>query len=317
MAITFDAPNKLILLDGTTLQSIRSIYSRWVDWVATSDNLKWLPAFTTIADPPNVPVYATLTNGWLVKPLAGSYTLTLNDGFLYTSAGGDPIAASGGVEPRIRYQNPVIAVGYDMSGGGGSESNLGSGQYSVTANIRSAGVPIRATVTILQAGLVVAWGVSDQTGAVTFALSSGNYTVNVTASGFASVVGQALTVSTSGSFTVSLTPQSVTAPAGAGLCAVTVSVRDETGPVPGAIVKANMDTQNSTVDGSLIALTVTTGVTDANGLCVLTLIRKDSFTAGGIYHITATSQFAERPLYDRRVYITNASEVTADKLVPA
>lgn len=112
MAITFDGANKLIQLDGTTTVSIRAIYSRWVDWVATSDNLKWLPAFQTTADPPTVPVYATLLNGWKVKPLAGSYTLTLDDGFLYDGAAGDPITASGGVEPRIRYQNPVIAVGY-------------------------------------------------------------------------------------------------------------------------------------------------------------------------------------------------------------
>ena len=110
MAITFDGASKLILLDGATTVSIRAIYSRWVDWAAS--NLHFLPAFAVIADPPTVPVYATLLNGWKVKPLAGSYTLTLNDGFLYDGAAGDPITSSGGIEPRIRYQNPVIAVGY-------------------------------------------------------------------------------------------------------------------------------------------------------------------------------------------------------------
>jgi hypothetical protein len=113
MAITFDGTTKIIQLDGATTVSIRAIYSRWVDWVAASDNAKYLPAFITTADPPTVPVYATLVNGWLVRPAAGAYTLTLNDGFLYRDGGGDPLTAvSAGTEPRVRYENPVIAVGY-------------------------------------------------------------------------------------------------------------------------------------------------------------------------------------------------------------
>jgi len=114
--ISFDGANKIIQLDGAATVSIRGIYSRWVDWAATSDNLKWLPAFSTVGQPPTVPVYVTLLNGWLVRPLAGAYTLTLNDGFLYVDGGGDPLTAvSSGTEPRVRYENPVIAVGYSTS----------------------------------------------------------------------------------------------------------------------------------------------------------------------------------------------------------
>lgn len=114
MAITFDGTAKIIQLDGAGTVSIRDVYSRWVDWAAT--NLGFLPAFSVIADPPTVPVYATLLNGWLVRPAAGSYTLTLSDGFLYRSGGGDPIApVASGTEPRIRYENPVIAVGYSTA----------------------------------------------------------------------------------------------------------------------------------------------------------------------------------------------------------
>jgi hypothetical protein len=113
MSITFDGPNKLVLLDGSLTVSIRAIVSRWTDWHAVSDNSKYLPAFQTIADPPTVPLYATLINGWLVRPLGGSYILTLNDGFLYRDGGGDPFAAvASGAEPRIRWENPVIAVGF-------------------------------------------------------------------------------------------------------------------------------------------------------------------------------------------------------------
>jgi hypothetical protein len=118
MAITFDGANRIIQLDGAATVSIRGIYSRWVDWAATSDNLKWLPAFSTVGQPPTVPVYVTLLNGWLVRPLAGAYRLTLNDGFLYVDGGGEPITAvSSGTEPRVRYENPVIAVGYESGGG--------------------------------------------------------------------------------------------------------------------------------------------------------------------------------------------------------
>jgi hypothetical protein len=116
MALSFDGPNKLILLDGALTVSIRAIVSRWTDWAATSDNSKFLPAFTTIADPPTVPLYATLINGWLVRPLGGAYILTLNDGFLYRDGGGDPFApVAAGAEPRIRWENPVIAVGFSTA----------------------------------------------------------------------------------------------------------------------------------------------------------------------------------------------------------
>jgi hypothetical protein len=116
MAITFDGSARIILLDGTTTVSIRTMYSDWVRWVALSDNAKFAVAFTTVADPPTVPLYATLVNGWLVRPLGGSYILTLTQGFLYNGAGGDPFSpVTSGAEPRIRYENPVIAVGYSST----------------------------------------------------------------------------------------------------------------------------------------------------------------------------------------------------------
>jgi hypothetical protein len=114
VAITFDGSLRLIYLDGAPSVSIREIYSRWVDWVAQGDNLKWLPAFSTVADPPIIPLYATLLHGWCISPLAGTYTLRLTDGFIYDADGGEPVCEAHGVgqEPRVRYEQPVIAVGY-------------------------------------------------------------------------------------------------------------------------------------------------------------------------------------------------------------
>lgn len=112
MAITLDGNAREIFLDGAPIVSVRDIYSAWVSWSAS--NLQWLPAFVTIADPPTVPVYATLVNGWKVRPLAGLYTLTLNDGFLYTEDNSDPIgdAHGGSQSPRVVYSQPVLAVGF-------------------------------------------------------------------------------------------------------------------------------------------------------------------------------------------------------------
>lgn len=117
--ITFDGPNKIIELDGTLRESIRGIYSRWVDWMAQSDNLKYLPAFSVIADPPKIPVYATLENGWRIRPLgqATPYVLTLFDGFLATAEETDPLLfVSSGANPRVVLESPVIAVGFEMGG---------------------------------------------------------------------------------------------------------------------------------------------------------------------------------------------------------
>lgn len=119
---TFDGPNRLILLDGSHTESLRDIYSRYVDWMAEGDNLKYLPAFTVIADPPKVPLYATLVNGWRIQPLGtvSPYILTFTDGFLYTAEEDDPfVTVASGAEPRIRWENPVVAIGYDMGGSGG------------------------------------------------------------------------------------------------------------------------------------------------------------------------------------------------------
>ena len=115
--ISFDGAGKIISLDSSTIVSITDIYSRWVDWLIVDDNLKYAQAMNVLAQPPVVPTYVTLINDWKIKPFAGSYSLTLNDGFIYTSDSSDPFVASGGAEPRIIWQNPVIAVGYATGSG--------------------------------------------------------------------------------------------------------------------------------------------------------------------------------------------------------
>ena len=49
MTLTFDGPEREILLDTSTLNyTAAGIYSRWKDWAAEQDNLKFPPAFRVV-----------------------------------------------------------------------------------------------------------------------------------------------------------------------------------------------------------------------------------------------------------------------------
>jgi hypothetical protein len=128
MAITFDGPSKRInLTTGTVVVGVRELWSRWVDWQAVSDNAKYLPAFAQVggdeidtAAGTSIPIYAFLQNGWRIKPQEASHTLTVSDGVLLVSGGGDPfVNTAGSYNVRINYQQPVQAITVATGGGGG------------------------------------------------------------------------------------------------------------------------------------------------------------------------------------------------------
>lgn len=131
MAITFDGPTKRINLStGTTTLSVRDLWSRWVDWLAISDNSKYLAAFTSLGGDPidpvagtYIPIYAFLQNGWRIKPFEGNHTLSVTDGIVLVAGGGDPfVSTTGSYVVRINFQQPVQAIGYDTGSGGGGLS---------------------------------------------------------------------------------------------------------------------------------------------------------------------------------------------------
>lgn len=128
MAIAFDGPTKLMTLSaGTTIVSVRDLYSRWVDWLLTGDNSKYVLAFASLGGDDvdagagtKVPVYAFLVNGWKVKPQEANHTLNVTDGILLVSGGGDPfVNTTGSFVVRVNYQQPVQAISFDSGGGGG------------------------------------------------------------------------------------------------------------------------------------------------------------------------------------------------------
>jgi hypothetical protein len=119
MAITFDGPSKTVILtSGTTELDVKELWSRWVDWLLTSDNGKYLFAMEqiggqiiSIANNSYVPLYISLINGWRIRPQESNHTLNVTQGVLLTPDNSDPFVATLGVyNVRVNYQQPVAAI---------------------------------------------------------------------------------------------------------------------------------------------------------------------------------------------------------------
>jgi hypothetical protein len=72
MGVLFDGPNRLIIVASGTLSiDMNNVYSRWKDWVRTSDNSKYLHAFSVVGGEPTVQgqiitPYFFLQNSWKI-----------------------------------------------------------------------------------------------------------------------------------------------------------------------------------------------------------------------------------------------------------
>lgn len=123
MAISFDAANKRIVLDSTSV-SAAEIFSRWEDWAATGDNGKYLPAFRHLGGDDlggglYVANYFFLLNGWRVRPMEANHALTIT-GNLFVEGGGIPVVNTlGAFNVSVQYTVPVQAQGIATGGGGG------------------------------------------------------------------------------------------------------------------------------------------------------------------------------------------------------
>ena len=120
MALTIDPSTKRFILDTDTV-TVQSIYSSWVDWVATSDNSKYLPAFTavggdTLGGGLSIPPYYFLVNGWRIRPMEANQTLVIT-GNLFVDGGGDPIVPTlGSFNVLVKSVIPVQAQGISTGG---------------------------------------------------------------------------------------------------------------------------------------------------------------------------------------------------------
>jgi len=148
MTIMFDGVNKLIILStGTTIQSIKDLWSRWVDWYLTGDNSKYLPAMTQtggdIIDAvagTSIPPYIFLQNGWKIRPQEASHTLNITSGILIVAGGGDPfVDPLGAYTIRINYIQPVEAITVNIAGGGASPTDIATAVWGASTTTTTTG----------------------------------------------------------------------------------------------------------------------------------------------------------------------------------
>lgn len=156
MPIAFDPATKRIVLDSTSV-SAQTIYSAWVDWVVVDDNIKYLPAFRSVGGDDlgaglSIPPYYFLTNGWRIRPMEASQTLTLT-GNLFVDGGGDPVVPTlGNFNVLIKSVVPVQAQGISTSGGGSID--LGALVAAIEASqLLAKEASVRQATNLIQAGL--------------------------------------------------------------------------------------------------------------------------------------------------------------------
>jgi hypothetical protein len=120
--VTFSGTTKKIICDvGTTEIDVMGVYTEWVDWALTSDNLKYKAAFSelggnTINAGTSVPVYGFLINSWKITPDDANHTLAVTGGIILVDGGGDPFDDVAGRTIRINYQQPVQAITVSTGG---------------------------------------------------------------------------------------------------------------------------------------------------------------------------------------------------------
>lgn len=123
MAIIFNPTDRRIVLDSTSV-SATEIYSRWVDWASSSDNLKYPPAFRSVGGDDlggglSIPPYYFLQNNWRVRPMEASQVLTIT-GNLFVDGGGDPVVSTiGSFNVMVKLTVPVLAMGISTTGSTG------------------------------------------------------------------------------------------------------------------------------------------------------------------------------------------------------
>ena len=126
MAITFDPTAKRIILDSTSVTASQ-IWIAWIDWVATGDNSKYLPALMQVGGDALgsglfIPPYIFLLNSWRVRPMEADHDLTIA-GNLFVDGGGTPVVRTlGPYQVNVSYTVPVQAQGISTSGSSGPTS---------------------------------------------------------------------------------------------------------------------------------------------------------------------------------------------------
>lgn len=123
MSIVFDPSAKRIILDSASV-SATEIFSRWEDWAALSDNIKYGMVIRQVGSDDlgsglSIPPYYFLQSGWRVRPMESNHNLTIT-GNLFVEGGGVPVVSTlGTYQVNVNYTVPVQAQGVSTSGSTG------------------------------------------------------------------------------------------------------------------------------------------------------------------------------------------------------
>lgn len=131
MGYTFDGPNRrIILTSGTVSFSVDDMYSRWKDWLLTSDGSLYPEAFRSIGgDPLGASVFAgsyfflQTQYGWRIRPQEASHVLLVNGNLFSEETGVDPFVSTLGTY-NVRIQMQTSSLTQVASGSGFTVADL-------------------------------------------------------------------------------------------------------------------------------------------------------------------------------------------------
>lgn len=144
MPIVFDPAAKRIILDSASV-SATEVFSRWEDWAAQSDNVKYGMVIRQVGGDDlggglSIPPYYFLQNGWRVRPMESNHNLTIT-GNLFVEGGGVPVVPTlGTFQVNVNYTVPVQAQGISTSGGGGPSASAIADE--IMARLAAATIPV-------------------------------------------------------------------------------------------------------------------------------------------------------------------------------
>ena len=145
MALQFDAEARRIVLDSASVTATE-LCSRWADWVVLSDNAKYLPAFRSVGGDDlggglSIPPYYFLMNGWRVRPMEASQTLSIT-GNLFVDGGGDAVVPTLGTFTVLtKLVVPTLAMGI-ATGGSGSAPSAVQVADAIMARLMATHIPV-------------------------------------------------------------------------------------------------------------------------------------------------------------------------------
>lgn len=189
----------------------------------------------------------------------------------------------------------------------------GAGAFVVTINVTSDGFPVRgAIITVKLSDVIVAHVITNTAGTAAVALNAGDYTLTIVATGFASIVDSAFTVSADATLSRSLTLSPLDPPSTPDTCRVRVQASR------GALseqVRVVITTSSVGRDQDLAFLNVSyDGQTDEEGLLLVDLPWSSS-PGDGAYRFRLVDLVSGKTLHDRTCTVPDEENANYEDLV--